>query len=466
MKHHLLLTLLILLLASCAADTSAPDVAKHPVRLRLELAAATTAADTRAWTDPNADDGEMMKSAYVVMVNNTDRTVADIIHVQPNATESEREVVKYITTESGSYSFYSFGNVQPTDIKKQSTQTADLSSDTESLQSITIDGLTFTLNATAPTAEELAAKTTTAAYNLYATPTTGLPMSNSETYRVSSDTTIVLQLVRRMAKVRFTLRNRIGSAVDVSAITLSGLTKNGTPQYLFPRRKTNGNTTAVFDGIAAHDTETDLALFAPGTSSPLALAENAETQLDAVYVNESLPASVTGTFPLTLTLRRSGETEWLTRRALLNLSEIPRNAFIDIPLAVTDYDVVFRAWLYPPIGGYPAVNVTRHDDEFYATFSGEGDFMLTAQIYALADRNAPEKWFSLLNTERVSHSPLEVNDPSGIFTTAPHIDDTTGEILGTLSGKSGTASVQFQLQIKVNDTQTQVFNRTVYFVVE
>ncbi len=458
------LLLALLTLSGCSSDTSLPDVPQHPVRLRLELAAASTAIDTRAWNDTYATDGEMMNSAYVVMVKDADRTVSHIFHVTPTATESEREVVTYITDERGKYSFYSFGNVAPTSTRVSSVQTAD-ATDNETLQSITIDGLTFTVGSAAPTADALAAATSTAAYNLYKRPSTGLPMSNSESYNVSADTTIVLQLVRRMAKLRFTLKNATGSAVAVSGITLSGITKDATPQYLFPRRLANGNSTAVFTGIDSHATA-DLACYAPGDDAPLALAASEEKLLDAIYLNESAVESPTGTFPLTLRIRREGETAWLDRHALLNLKEIPRNTFVDIPLTVTDYDVVFRAWLYPPIGGYPSVNITRQDDEFYATFSGEGDFMVTAQIYALADRDAPEKWFSLLNTDRVTLENFTVNDPSGIFSTAPHIDATTGEILGTLSGASGTASARFSLTIKVNDAQTQVYNRTIYFVVK
>ncbi len=462
---HIFFCILALALAACSTDTSLPDVPKKTVRLRLVLGTATTAIDTRAtWNDPNAADGEMMKTAYVVMVNNASRTVTDIIPVTPTATESEQEVVKYVTTESGSYSFYSFGNVSPTAVKKSSTQTAAVA-DNDELESITIDGQTFTKNATAPTVDALATATTTAEFNNYTVPATGLPMSNAESYNVSADTTIVLQLYRRMAKMRFTLRNAMGTDVSVSGITLSGITDNNTPQFLFPRKAINGEATAVFDGISGHTTGT-FTPYAPGDDEPLALATDASTVLSDVYVNESLPSHVTGTFPLTIRLKRSGDTDYLDRHALLNLTEIPRNTLISVPLALTDYDVSFRAWLYPPIGGYPAVTVERNDDEFYATFSGEGDIMLTAQIYSLADRNAPEKWFNLQDTARVTVADFRVTDATPIFSTAPHIDTTTGEILGTLSGASGTASVRLTLHIRVNDAQTQVYNRTVYFVVK
>lgn len=453
------------MITACSTDTSLPDVPHTPVALRLVLGTASTSVDTRAaWNDPNAADGEMMKTAYVVMVNNTSRQVTHIVPVIPSATESEQEVVKYITTESGAYSFYSFGNVAPTAIKKSTTQTAAVS-DNDELQSITIEGQTFTVGATAPTAEALAAATATTAYNNYTAPATGLPMSNSETYNVSADTTIVLQLYRRMGKMRFTLRNAMGTGVSVSGITLDGVTADNTPQYLFPRKLANGVPTAVFDGIGAHTTAT-FSPYAPGDDAPLALAADASQTLPDVYVNESLTPHATNTFPLTIRLKRDGDTDFLDRHALLNLTEFPRNTLISVPLALTDYDVSFRAWLYPPIGGYPSVTIQRNDDEFYATFSGEGDIMLTAQIYSLADRNAPEKWFTLQDTSRVTITDFRVTDATPIFTTAPHIDATTGEILGTLSGASGTASLRLTLQIRVNDAQTQVYNRTVYFVVK
>ena len=66
---------------------------------------------------------------------------------------------------------------------------------------------------------------------------------------------------------------------------------------------------------------------------------------------------------------------------------------------------------------------------------------------------------------RAATSALESEEVS--FTTKPHFDPVTGEILGSLApNQSGTATVQLGVTIilTADPEVTQVFNRTIYIV--
>lgn len=449
------------ILSACASDDPNQDGhRKSSITVRLALATTPMANQSRsAWTDPNAADGEMMHSAYVVMANESGR-VTNIIAVKPNA-ESEHEVIKYITTESGTYTFYNFGN-----IAANSTQLAG--SDATELSSLNIQGLTFRVGSQAP-ASAAASATTTCAFNNFdlATHPDGIPMTNIESHALSNNETVELQLYRQLSKLRFLFTNQTASKVRVENVTVGNVTANGTPIYLFPPKDDNDGVCISWPNTAQRTTQTFT--YYDQTDAPLELSEGqANVALPDQYINESQTDHATGRFPLNITLKRMSGTEWQTdeRHALITLSDAPRNALVMVPITLTDFLFDLEAFFYPPIGGYPPYSMVKHNDEYYATFKGAGDFQLIPHIYRYADRDNPEEWFTLNNTARVESYTMQVNDPSSIFSTRPHVDQTTGEILGTLSGNTGRASVHITAYLKVNESQTQVYNRTVFFIAE
>ena len=80
---------------------------------------------------------------------------------------------------------------------------------------------------------------------------------------------------------------------------------------------------------------------------------------------------------------------------------------------------------------------------------------------------SPDKVYALSVSAMIASVQLP-SSPSfivGIFEVKPHFDAITGEILGTLhTSNAGTATVQLNVYIKINDVQTQVFTRTLYIV--
>ena len=130
---------------------------------------------------------------------------------------------------------------------------------------------------------------------------------------------------------------------------------------------------------------------------------------------------------------------------------------------LTDFVLKLEASAYAPIGGYPAYVVEQNDD-FYAYFSGSGDFELRPTLYEYADRKHPERYINLNDKNRVKDYSLTVLDPQGIFSSQPAFDTTTGEIIGTLAeGQKGTATVRLNLQL-VTGSVTQNYTRTIYIV--
>lgn len=438
------------------SDSSIPPGYSR-VKLVLEPSGLDIGSRSASWTDPNAVDGEMMKQAYVVVADNSG-VVQSIHKVTPttaSATESEREVVAYITTENGQYTFYNIGNIEPT-----STTTSG-----SDITSATFNGLTFTVGDAVPA--DVASSAVAGSFNNYAVPTSGIPMTNIETHTVNSNETIILQLYRQLAKMRFSFTNGTGQAIGITNVSVGGITKDNTHIYFFPKKDDNNSPVVSFPSQTV-DT-TSLVCYHNPTAPVSVAADNAAHALpNDVYLNESASLHATGRFPLSVTMTRTaadGTTSTDIRRALITLGNIPRNSFVRVPVTLTDYVVDFSAFFYPPIGGYPAFTMDKHEEEFYATFYGEGDFQLIPHVYRYADRDNPENWYSLNDTEHIESYTLQVVDTQGVFSKQPQFDTTTGELLGTLSGTKGRAAVRFTVYIKVNDTQTQVYNRTVYFIV-
>ncbi len=469
---HLLGSLLVATatLSGCSDEASGND-GNHPKEgySHVQLAIGTSNLDmgTRAtWNDLHATDNEMMKCAYVVMTK--EGKVENIYKVEPSSgTESEREMVAYITTQNGTYTFYNFANLEP--------ETTTENEGDGTVTSVTFNGLTFTVGNSVPMGTESA--TTNTAFNNYVIPSTGIPMTNIESHEVSNDVTIDLQLYRQLSKMRFQFTNNTTSAVKVEKVTLRSLTKDNTPIYYFPRKDDNENVLVEWPDAAAHDT-TAVVYYDCG-DNPQEIGtddDNKTVTLPDTYFNESQSSHTTGRYPLTIQMKRlsSDGTTWTedVRHALINRTgasnnDLPRNSYVIVPIALTDYVFDLEAFFYPPIGGYPPFSMTKHNEEYYATFVGSGDFQLIPHIYKYADRDDPTQWFMLNDVSKVeSYSEPDVNDPSGIFSTPPHVDSTTGEILGTLSGNTGRASMKITIYIKVNDTQTQVYNRTVYFIAQ
>lgn len=466
-KYSLLCLLAVL--AACSDDTVDNEGGQPEGYSRIELVLSSEPeSSTRAveWKDANAVQEELMKTALVIMVkeNANEAGQALVERIFPVLQENtgskfnwyERYGVGTITIENGTYTFYSFGNID-----------YEVTEDSEGKYNIaTINGLKFEL--TKPIPDGLDNYTWTANYNAVqiASLPNGIPMTNKEEYLVNSSRSITLHLFRMLSKISFEFTNNTADAITVKKIELKQVTPNGTDIYLFPPKE-GENIVNRFPTTF--------------TNSSLIVAEALEVGVPTsddqnpavpktIYLNESTSQHPTGQMPLTITLERKDKAGSTTtvedvRYALMSLSGIPRNAYVVVPVSLTDYVLELKAFFYAPIGGYPPYKIDTKDNEYYCTFSTGGDFALRPFLYKFEDSNDKEKWFELTDATKVDGFSLTVSDPNTIFSVQPSFS--AGEILGTLNGSEGTASVRLSVRLKTEKPEViQEYNRTIYIIVK
>lgn len=464
----LLYLLIPLLLFSACSNEIGDEIKRGRSTVRIELQqtdpTAVTQNKTRAsFGGSYHDAGDDIHNAYVVMYNTATQKVKHIINVPTDAGETEykSKQVTTITTENGDYLFYNFAN------REFSTTPATPNADTHEVTSLSLDGLTFTVGSPLP--EGLDTKVTTCNYNNYIIPTKGIPMSDKNLFAIDKDQTITLTLYRMLAKMQFAFNNRSKSTIfRIRGLKVGSITGNNTQIKLLPPKDGNNLVKTDFTGLQ-HAT-TDVDVFTATTDKPPVIINSGEsdnTSFNNLYINESEANTDGQSFPLTITMDRStdnGQTwEEDIRHALIQLTSIPRNNVAIVNVNLTDFVLKLEASAYAPIGGYPAY-VVKQNDDFYAYFSGSGDFELRPTLYEYVDRDHPERYINLNDKSHVTNYSLTVLDPQGIFSSQPAFDTTTGEILGTLAeGRTGTATVRLNLQL-VTGSVTQNYTRTIYIV--
>lgn len=466
----LIYLLIPLLLFSACSNEIGDEIKRGRSTVRIELQqtdpTAVTQNKTRAsFGGSYHDAGDDIHNAYVVMYNTATQKVKHIINVPTDAGETEykSKQVTTITTENGDYLFYNFAN------REFSTTPATPNADTHEVTSLSLNDLGLTFTVGSPLPEGLDTKVTTCNYNNYIIPTKGIPMSDKNLFAIDKDQTITLTLYRMLAKMQFAFNNRSESSIfRIRGLKVGSITGNNTQIKLLPPKDGNNLVKTDFTGLQ-HAT-TDVDVFTATTDKPPVIINSGEsdnTSFNNLYINESEASTNGQSFPLTITMDRStdnGQTwEEDSRHALIQLTSIPRNNVAIVNVNLTDFVLKLEASAYAPIGGYPAYVVEQNDD-FYAYFSGSGDFELRPTLYEYVDRGQPERYINLNDKSRVTNYSLTVLDPQGIFSSQPAFDTTTGEILGTLAeDNKGTATVRLNLQL-VTGSVTQNYTRTIYIV--
>ena len=484
------LTTMLLVAACTSDDVSSEGEGREKVRINIELGTAGLSTGSRAWTDvmANPDGGEMIFSAYVVMVDQSGN-VKDIFKLDhTTGQEDERRNVASITSETGTYTFYSFANLPDC-----FTYTADNGSGKKNLllkgnshlnaTATSANGIDITQDSNFGTAVEALSYTphfnnfeVHPAKNL--TTFDGIPMTNKEQFEVNSNVTVRLSLYRLLSKIQFTVTNQTGKKIVMDKITMGNVTDNENTNAIkfLPPKNANNGVINSFNAIDGHKTA-NVAFFDRGTSTGTTLANGSKQEFTG-YLNESVSTHPTGQFPLTLKYHfESDETsagvvpedKIITRFSLMKLEDIARNHAVLVPIRLTEYSVILKTFFYPPIGGYPSFSQEDHSEEGYytLTFGGGGDLSIHPYVFESANANNPELWFELNDKTHIESYAITVEDPSHIFTNdgAPHFDDTTGELLATLNSvHNGTASVELTVHIKVSESETLTYKRTIYII--
>ena len=486
MKYHILslslLAALLIALAACSTDewNDAGRPAEGHSRLRIEVGTSEMLVPefgqsprATVWRDHMARDGEMMLSGYVVVVKDADQVIQKIFPLGITAqTELETKNLGSIDVENGDYTFYCFANFPADEL------TYNAGTETLTLKEVHVPTeQTFQKGSTFPSIQTLAYKPHFNNFTVKAPATdagyTGIPMTNFETYSVNKDMTVRLVLYRLLSKLRFDITNATGKAITLKSLKLGSITAdytdvNKSAVYLLPRKNANNQIVLDFPVINSGGDPRPTTDLTVGENLSLAASGTGAKASTRIYFNESQSLHPSGQFPLTLTYSfDSHPAQEITRYALMKLTDLARNNAAIVPITVTNYNVLLQTFFYPPIGGYPSFTQEDHSAEGYYTiiFKGSGDILIRPFVYNYPDKGDPTKWYELTDKSKIESYNLEVEDPKGIFEVKPHFDAITGEILGTLhTSNAGTATVQLNVYIKINDVQTQVFTRTLYIV--
>ncbi len=381
-------------LAACSSDVA--DIEKpenNPllegmteVHLRLSTA---DQASTRAWQDGNATDDEMM-NIWTVIVTNTSNQVQAVYSGNPTGADREIDIVTELST-GATYKFYSFANISHA-----------------TLQSLL--GINFTMGTTADTngtytsascsgtiSSPDAIKTTvngnsfdpTAADNGLGAK--GIPMSNVQTYTITSTGTYDLIVIRMVAKLEIQLFNATNAAVSVQSVTLSDITSNATDNLnLLPSLTAGANSMEythqdIKPNLASNASTAEYtytpasAVTVPANTAYSASGSNYKMTF---YVNESAtPSNSDKLFYLTLKL---SDTEY--RYALISNNTanewnyIARNDYRVIPIVLDDYKLELIPYDFPPIGVLPCSVKELEGDLYEMTFHDYGHFHLLPKV--------------------------------------------------------------------------------------
>ena len=374
----------VCLLAACSAGDDATSFpgqadAENQIGVTLQLSALSsqTSQSSRssltraAWeTDTEAMPGEMMKSWFVVVVQNG--TIEKIITSDLKSlgvTEVEKDQV-FVELNKGETTFYSFANIKPEEIG------LDASTSVGQPLPADFDEKTYQMDGNCQLFHQLM------------TPDfqDGYPMSNKQVVNITDNQQVVnLEVIRMVAKVQLFITNAADHAIVLKAITLSDVTLNGNRNIkLLPNVDSANKLKGVnlADGVA----KGTITLKADENNKGITIGEGA-TQTACFYMNESLvdKGEDGGNRYFILSLTTVDAATGATsnhRYAMLSWNEIRRNDYLKIPIKLEDYQIRWKVEAFSPIGVLPKV---KDDGENLSLdFGYYGEFHIKPEVIKLS----------------------------------------------------------------------------------
>lgn len=446
----------VCLLAACSAGDEATSFpgqadAENRVGVTLQLSALSSQTSqssrsslTRAgWeTDTEAMPGEMMKSWFVVVVQNG--TIEKIISsdLKSDVTEVEKDQV-FVKLKTGATTFYSFANIKPEEIGLNASTSVGQQLPTDfDEQTYQMDGNSklFHLSMTSDFQN-------------------GYPMSNKQTVDVVDNQQVInLEVIRMVAKVQLSITNATDHDIVLKSITLSDVTLNGNRNIkLLPNVDSANKLKGVnlADGVA----KGTITLKADENNKGITIGEGA-TQTACFYMNESLvdKREDGGNRYFILSLTTVDEATGITsnnRYAMLSWNEIRRNDYLKIPIKLEDYQIRWTVEAFSPIGVLPKVK----DDgkNLSLNFSYYGEFHIKPEVIKLSrtgsqtlsvsewqmgtDETGSDGW------TRQEQYP-EGADGVNIFDASPSWIPVTYRLEGEMGNRTGSAIYTMKIKMK------------------
>lgn len=442
----------VCLLAACSAGdeaVSSPDLADagNRVGVTLQLSALSSqtsrSSQTRATeTDTEALPGEMMKSWFVVVVQNG--TIEKIItsDLKSGITEVEKDQV-FVELNKGETTFYSFANIQPAEIGLDANASVGQSLPAD------FDEKTYQMDGNSKLFRQLM------------TPdfADGYPMSNMQVVNITDNQQVVnLEVIRMVAKVQLSITNAADHAIVLKAITLSDVTLNGNPNI---RLLPNVDAKNELQGV-------NLATSAKKGTITLTAAENdgvtigaGASQTACFYMNESSvnPGDDGGNryFILSLTTVDAATGSVSNHRyAMLSWNEIRRNDYLKIPIKLEDYQIKWTVEAFTPIGVLP--EVTDDDEKLSLDFGYYGEFHIKPEVIKLSRTGSQtlsvSEWQMGTDAAGSDGWTLQEQNPQGadgvcIFDGSPVWVPSAYRLEGEMGNRTGSAI--YTMKIKVNE---------------
>ena len=445
----------VCLLAACSAGDDATSFpgqadAENQVGVTLQLSALSsqTSQSSRssltraAWeTDTEALPGEMMKSWFVVVVQNgkIEKIITSDLK-SLGVAEVEKDQV-FVELNKGETTFYSFANIKPEEI--------GLDAGTSVGQSLPagFDEKTYQMDGNSQF------------FRLLMTPdlSDGYPMSNKQVVNITDNQQVInLEVIRMVAKVQLTITNATDHAINLQTITLSDVTQNGNPNIkLLPNVDSNNQLQVNLANSVKKGTITLTAAENNGIT-----IEARATQTACFYMNESLvdKGEDGGNRYFILSLTTVDAATGATsnhRYAMLSWNEIRRNDYLKIPIKLEDYQIRWKVEAFSPIGVLP--KVTDDGENLSLDFGYYGEFHIKPEVIKLSRTGSQtlsvSEWQMGTDATGSDGWKLQEQNPKGedgvnIFDCSPAWVPSAYRLEGEMGNRTGSAIYTMKIKVK------------------
>lgn len=445
----------VCLLAACSAGddaTSFPGQAdaenRVGVMLQLSALSSQTSQSSRssltraAWeTDTEALPGEMMKSWFVVVVQNGMIEKIITSDLKFGVTEVEKDQV-FVELNKGETTFYSFANIKPEDIG------LDASTSVGQPLPAGFDEKTYQMDGNCQRFHQLM------------TPDfqNGYPMSNKQVVNITDNQQVIdLEVIRMVAKVQLSITNATDHAINLKTITLSDVTLNGKQNIkLLP----NVDSANELKGVNLPDGVAKGTITLTAAENDGITIEERATQTACFYMNESLvdKGEDGGNRYFILSLTTVDAATGATsnhRYAMLSWNEIRRNDYLKIPIKLEDYQIRWTVEAFSPIGVLP--KVTDDGKNLSLDFGYYGEFHIKPEVIKLSRTGSQalsvSEWQMGTDATGSDGWKLQEQNPQGadgvnIFDRSPAWIPSAYRLEGEMGNRTGSAIYTMKIKVK------------------
>ena len=447
----------VCLLAACSAGdeaTSFPGQAdaenRVGVMLQLSALSSQTSQPSRssltraAWeTDIEALPGEMMKSWFVVVVQNGQIEKIITSDLKSGVTEVEKDQA-FVELNKGETTFYSFANIKPEDIGLDAIKSVGRQLPTG------FDQKTYQMDGNSKLFHQSMAPDLQ----------NGYPMSNKQMVNITDNQQVInLEVIRMVAKVQLSITNATDHAIVLKTITLSDVTLNGNPNVkLLPNVDSNDQLQVNLPNSAKKGTITLTAEENDGITIKARAKQTA-----CFYMNESLvdKGADDGNRYFILSLTTVDATTGTTsnhRYAMLSWNEIRRNDYLKIPIKLEDYQIRWTVEAFSPIGVLP--KVTDDGENLSLDFGYYGEFHIKPEVIKLSRTGSQtlsvSEWQMGTDATGSDGWKLQEQNPQGadgvnIFDSSPAWVPSAYRLEGEMGNRTGSAIYTMKIKVKVQN---------------